>query len=403
MRAKISQQSQPVAAPETTKGTSTTTTKTKKKPERTMSVKGVNISTETISNPSKSMGAPVTEPVEATITTIKIPLSQLMNNADVRNAVIDSMADRLTDEMMEHFEKLMNGEEDDFEFAGQDKDLCTAIMTRIREKQLQLMFAERFELEGKLIKINQAQIEDLKESIKKLLARINKLAEEIRATVSRHSELAGRIDRCRENYEWHLPQKIAKLADKARQYKNSMMDYSGKRREAMEKKHEEMLAEIAAKEKEREGVKVKIERLTAESEALVKATDALRLEVPTLEAEKDKLYEQIRVLEVENREYKKPLFIFWPFEEGVVLTTHNVKYDLVDDNLRPMTEREIFQSIEWADKLKRHCDSNGIELTNYDVAALVRFFVLASKESECEILLGDGAEYLRPIMDALLP
>jgi hypothetical protein len=68
-----------------------------------------------------------------------------------------------------------------------------------------------------------------------------------------------------------------------------------------------------------------------------------------------------------------------------------------------MAEREVFQSIEWADRLKRYCDSNCIELTNYDVAALVRFFVLASKESECDILVGDGAEYLRPIMDALLP
>jgi hypothetical protein len=83
------------------------------------------------------------------------------------------------------------------------------------------------------------------------------------------------------------------------------------------------------------------------------------------------------------------------YEEGVSVTTRNIENDLVSDDFRPMTDPEIFGSMDWTDKLRTYEEKTGKSLSSYDIVALVRILYLAPKQKQgFEIIYGEGTEYL---------
>ena len=369
---------------------------------RIVASKGVEKVHPVLLDPNYAAVSPLTSATRPKVVSVSIPLGDLLNDGEIRDILVDRLTNRLTDKLMEHFERIMNGEEDDFEFADEDKDLCAAVLTQIREKQLKAMFAEQFKLEEKLIGVNLEQIKELKAELEEVLAKMSSITEEIRIIIAKRSALSSRIERCQENYEWHLPQKISRLSSEATQYEHSMEEYSGKRREAMKKKHGKMLEDIKACKKELRDAKLKQDRLTSESEMLDQQSKELECKMPELEARKSELSKKIKDLEQENERLSLPTFVFWRFDEGVILTTNGIKNDLID-NMRELNNREISQSISWTVKLNDYRNGEGVELSDYDITALVRFFILATRLDAYKIEIGEGAEHLRPVIEKFMP
>lgn len=315
-----------------------------------------------------------------------------MSKREKCDCLVDLLTERITDQILKQYYENPDGE---FDLSKVDKTFGQAVLTRIYEEQFRRELQELFEKEDALLADIELEIKNRTVERDTITSDLSRIAVSLHQYETDCSKLDTRIERCRENHDWRLPQRIGELHRKATEVFNKLEVCSGKNRANQEKKYNSILSEIELCESEVGAAAEKLVRLQHDYDSLAVRISALEDEKVELEASLKTVDARLRVLEGQKKDLQKARFYLKMGEDGVVATTRNVVNDLVGDDLRPMTDLEITGSIDWTDKLRAYEEKTGKQLTDEDFIALVRILFLAPKQKQgYEIVYGEGTEYL---------
>lgn len=314
-----------------------------------------------------------------------------MSDREKCDRLVDLLAERVVDQMEQYFEN----PDAEFDLSKVDKTFIQAVLTRIYEEQFKRELQELFKKEDSLLADIELEIKNKMVERDTITSDLSRIAVSLHQYEADRSQLDTRIERCRENHDWRLPQRISELHRKATEVFNKLEVCSGKNRANQEKKYNSILSEIELCESEVGAAAGKLVRLQHDYDSLAVRISVLEDEKTELEASLKAVDARLRVLERQKKDLQKARFYLKMGEDGVVATTRNVVNDLISDDLRPMTGLEIAGSIEWTDRLREYEDKTGNQLTDADFVALVRILFLAPKQKQgYEIVYGEGTEYL---------
>ena len=327
-------------------------------------------------------------------------VSQILNGRDYAgmskhekiDCLVNLLTERASDQIMEQYYENPDGE---FDLSKVDKTFGQAVLSRIHEQQFKRELQELFEKEDALLADIELEIKNRTVERDTITSGLSRIAVSLHQYETDCSQLDTRIERCRENHDWRLPQRISELRRKATEVFNKLEVCSGKNRSNQEKKYNSILSEIELCESEVVAAAEKLVRLQHDYDSLAVRVSMLVDEKAELEANLKAIDAHLRVLESQKKDLQKARFYLKKGEDGVVVATRNVVNDLVSDDLRPMTDPEIVGSIEWTDRLRGYEIKTGNQLADEDFVALVRILFLAPKQKQgYEIVYGEGTEYL---------
>ncbi len=318
--------------------------------------------------------------------------SSVADKREKIDRIFDMLAKRIGDQMLEQHE---SEPDDDFDFSAVDETIGQAVLSRVREQQLRRELQELFDKEDLLLADVELSIKNAMLKRDDIATKISDINAELRSCENDRSALEIRISRCQENCDWGLPKRKSDLHRKATDALSRLNSCSGKNREKQEKKYSSLLAEIEECEREMEVAAEKLVRLNGDLETLSFRIAMLTDERADLKDALKDVDAELKKLEAQKKKMLQARFYLKMYEEGVAVTTRNVENDLVSDDLRPMTDPEIFGSVDWTDKLRTYEEKNHKSFSNNDIVALVRILYLAPKQKQgYEIIYGEGTEYL---------
>lgn len=322
-----------------------------------------------------------------------------MTSQEKIDCIIDLISDKLSDQVMKQY--IENPEGIDLSIA--DDSFCQAVLSRIREQQLKRELQELFDKDDDALRAIEEKIEEKTIERERVASELSSIAIALRQYEATSTNLESRIERCRENHDWRLPQRIGELRRKATEAYNKIGECSGKNRINKEKKYNSLLEEIDDCEAEIAASADKLVRLQQELDTIAYRSAELGETVNELRVKLRDIDTELKSLGEQKKDILKACFYLKMYDEGVIVTTRHATKDLVSDDWRPMTNTEVTGSICLTDKLRNYIENSGNELSDYDIVALVRILYLAPRQKHgYRIVYGEGTEYLADVIKIFL-